>query len=289
MTTPSTTPDTPSLLSLLTAAEGQGKITAAAVENVRKWLTEPRYARYAPQVAEHLAQSKWKELDDAFWTVIPFGTGGRRGRMYPIGSNAINDRTIGESAQGLAEYIKQKLEPQAALSCPLAYDTRHQSRHFAELCAGVMVAAGFRVYFLDDYRSTPELSFLVRAKQCSCGIMVTASHNPPSDNAVKAYWSTGGQVVPPYDKGIVKRVMQVEEITKVDFGEAVAAGKIVLCKEEVDPAFIQNVVKSGFAGPRDLKIVYSPLHGVGEFAAVPALVADGFKDVEIFAPHRQPN
>jgi len=155
-------------------------LSAGARDNIRKWLTESRYSTYVPQVIEHIAAEKWQELDDAFWTIIPFGTGGRRGRMYAIGSNAINDRTIGESAQGLAEYVKEHHDG-GELSCALAYDTRHNSRHFAELCAGIMVAAGFKVYFLDDYRSTPELSYLVRHKRCSCGIMVTASHNPPSD------------------------------------------------------------------------------------------------------------
>ena len=104
----------------------------------------------------------WQKLDDVFWTVIPFGTGGRRGAMYPIGTNAINDRTMGESVQGLADYVRAQHPSHGSLSCAVAYDTRHRSRHFAELCAEVMVAAGFRVYFLDGFRSTPELSFAVR-------------------------------------------------------------------------------------------------------------------------------
>ena len=278
----------------LNDATAANQLSSSAASNIKKWLTEPRYAEYAPQLAEHIAAGKWKELDDVFWTVIPFGTGGRRGRMYPIGCNAINDRTIGESAQGLADYVidfnrKSKIQNQKFPTCALAYDTRHNSRHFAELCASIMVANGFTVYFLDDYRSTPELSFLVRHKQCDCGIMVTASHNPPSDNAVKVYWSTGGQVVPPHDQAIVERVMNVSEVNRVDFQQAVAAGKIVLCKEEIDREFIQNVVSQGSSGPRNLKIIYSPLHGVGEFAAVPALSADGFCDIEIFAPHCQPD
>src|SRR5262249_23807389 len=229
------------------SATASKKLSESAAANVRAWLTEPRYAAYAPQVAEHIAAGKWKELDDVFWTVIPFGTGGRRGRMYPIGCNAINERTIGESAQGLAEYVLESVQgagfrvqegdrkqgtgdggrgsdlrsptsdlrpptPQPPTlnprpSCAIAYDTRHNSRQFAELCASIMVANGFTVYFLDDYRSTPELSFLVRHKECHCGIMVTASHNPPSDNAVKVYWSTGGQVVPPHHAGIVAPVL----------------------------------------------------------------------------------
>ena len=284
--------DPASALPLLTSATAQKRLSHSAAENIRRWLTEPRYAEYAPQVAEHIAAGKWKELDDAFWTVIPFGTGGRRGKMYPIGCNAINDRTIGESAAGLATYIVGQglfSYPEPLRSCAIAYDTRHNSRRFAELCASIMVEAGFQVYFLDGYRSTPELSFLVRHKRCSCGIMVTASHNPPSDNAVKVYWSTGGQVTPPHDRGIVDCVMGVEEIHCADFQQAVADGKIVFCQEETDAAFIQNVLSQRCPGPRELKIIYSPLHGVGEFAAVPVLKADGFTDVEIFAPHREPS
>ncbi len=301
--------DITTALSHLDPAVAQGKLTPAAAANIRRWLTEPQYAEYAPQVAEHIAAGQWKVLDDLFWTVIPFGTGGRRGRMYPIGCNAINDRTIGESAQGLADYVRdcgmQDAEcgvnatnlpgiPHSALrtphlSCAIAYDTRHNSRRFAELCASIMVASGFRVYFLDDYRSTPELSFLVRDKRCTCGIMVTASHNPPSDNAVKVYWSTGGQIVPPHDQGIVERVTSVREIKRADFAQAVASGQILLCKGETDERFIEQVLRQRCPGPRDLAIIYSPLHGVGEFAAVPALQADGFADIEIFAPHREPN
>ena len=198
-----------STLTLLDQAAKEGKLSPGAVENIRIWLTQPRYAEYVEQIHEHLEQGRWQELDDAFWTIIPFGTGGRRGRMYPIGSNAINDRTIGESAQGLANYL-ETVNLHADKACAIAYDTRHQSRHFAELCAGIMVANGFKVYFLDDYRSTPELSFLVRYKNCCCGIMVTASHNPPSDNAVKIYGAHGGQLVPPDDKGVIAEVMKVD-------------------------------------------------------------------------------
>lgn len=125
------------------------KLTASAAENIKNWLTEPRYAEYVPQVLEHIENNRWRELDDVFWTIIPFGTGGRRGRMYPIGSNAINDRTIGESAQGLANYVKAQLGTDQPLACAIAYDTRHRSVEFSKLCAEVMVAAGFQVYYLE--------------------------------------------------------------------------------------------------------------------------------------------
>ncbi len=280
--------DTTAALAQLAAAEQQQLISSGAAVNIRAWLTEPRYAEYAPQVAEHLASARWKELDDSFWTVIPFGTGGRRGRMYPIGSNSINDRTIGESAQGLADYVKRVCKG-VPLACAIAYDTRHRSRHFAELCCEVMAAAGFTVYLLDGYRSTPELSFAVRYKKCSCGIMVTASHNPPSDNAVKAYWLTGGQLLPPHDQGVIDCVMSTTEIHRLPFAEAVSQGLVVACQEEVDPEYIAAVQAQGFAGPRELKILYSPLHGVGASAVIPALEADGFADVEIFGPHAAPD
>ena len=280
--------DREAALAAVEKAAGNHQLSAGAVENLRAWLTEQRYQKYVPQIVEHLEAGKWKELDDAFVTVIPFGTGGRRGRMYPIGSNVINDRTIGESAQGLADYVLEatgKAQPAVAI----AYDTRHRSREFAELCAGIFAEAGFKVWFLDEIRSTPELSFAVRFKQCDCGIMVTASHNPPSDNAVKAYWSTGGQLLPPHDKRVIDRVMNVQEIPQVDFQKHVDSGAVEICTEEVDKAFHKAVAAESLAGPRELKILYSPLHGVGRTAVEPALAAAGFTDVEVYGPHAEPS
>ncbi len=290
MTHATPTTETNSALTRLDEAARTGKISAGAREHIRSWLTESRYRDYEAEVRRHIDDEKWEQLDNVFWTVIPFGTGGRRGRMYPIGCNAINDRTIGESAAGVAAYAKEHHEGPGELSCAIAYDTRHKSRHFAELCARIMVAAGYRVYFLDDYRSTPALSFLVRYKECSCGIMVTASHNPPSDNAVKIYWSTGGQVLPPHDKGIIERVMHTGDIELGEpFDAAVADGRVVICTEEIDRAYIAAVLQQSFSGPRDLKVLYSPLHGVGVSAAAAALAGDEFTDVEIFGPHAQPD
>jgi len=264
------------------------KISATAVENVRVWLREDRYATYQEQILDHIQAGKWQELDDAFWTVIPFGTGGRRGRMYPIGSNAINDQTIGESAQGLASYVRAA-QPDGPWACAIAYDTRHNSRHFAELCSEVMVAAGFQVFFLDGYRSTPELSFLVRHKKCQCGIMVTASHNPPSDNAVKVYWETGGQILPPHDKGIIDCVMSAEVIERADFSSSLAEGKVVYCNDETDEIYVNKAAAESLSSKRDIRILYSPLHGVGASAVCPVLAKAGFENVEVFGPHEEPD
>jgi len=226
-------PESQTVLDKARTAVDAGNLSQSALENLECWMTQPRYAQYVDQIAQHVDQGKWKELDDVFWTVIPFGTGGRRGMMYPFGSNAINERTIGESAQGLADYIKE-IKPDGPWKFAIAYDTRHRSREFAELCASVMVANGFEVFFIDDYRSTPELSFLIRYKKCDCGIMVTASHNPPSDNAVKVYWSSGAQLIPPHDKAVIAKVGKVDEIAKVDFEQAVADNKVHMVRKETD-------------------------------------------------------
>ena len=278
------------LLSAVETAASESKISKSAAGHIRSWLTEDRYAPYRDEVAKHIREGQWQKLDDVFWTIIPFGTGGRRGRMYPIGSNAINDRTIGESAQGLANYVVDyaKREGRSGqLSCAIAYDTRHKSRHFTELCAGIMVAAGFKVYLLDDYRATPQLSFAVRYKNCDCGIMVTASHNPPSDNAVKVYWSSGAQVLPPHDKAIIEQVMSCQEINVAPFDKALADGHVEVVTEEIDKAFLEAAAAQAFPGPRDAKILYSPLHGVGAEAVMPLLQRDGFKDVEVYGPHEE--
>ena len=275
-------------LQRIKAACEQGLLTEGSVENLRCWLTEDRYAQYAPAVIEHIENEKWAALDDVFWTVIPFGTGGRRGKMYPFGSNAINERTIGESAQGLADYVKE-IKPNGPWKMAIAYDTRHRSREFAELCASVMVANGFEVYFIDDYRSTPELSFLIRYKSCDCGIMVTASHNPPCDNAVKVYWSNGAQLIPPHDKAVIAKVGEVQEIPRIAFQNGIDDEKIHIIRKEIDEALLEQHLQHSFDVPRDLKVIFSPLHGVGEFNVKSLLNAVGYDQLEIYEPHREPN
>lgn len=272
----------------IATAGDSGKITESAIKNLHHWLEDERYRSYREAICQHIERGEWQTLDNVFWTVIPFGTGGRRGTMYPFGSNAINDRTIGESAQGLANYIK-KVKPDGPWSFAIGYDTRHRSREFAELCAGIMVANGFKVYFIDDYRSTPELSFLIRHKKCDCGIMVTASHNPPSDNAVKVYWSSGAQLVPPHDKAVIEEVMNVGTFEVANFDQAVADGHIIFCKEETDAALMAEHLKHSVPGPRDFKVIFSPLHGVGEFNVRTLLEAVGFTGIDIYGPHREPN
>jgi len=276
-------------LEALDAARRAGSITEHAAATMRAWLVEPRFAEFADELAARIDAGLWRELDDAFWTVIPFGTGGRRGRMYPVGSNAINDRTIGESAQGLADYVTSVVPAGTTPSCAIAHDTRHRSEHFAKLCTEVLLAAGFRVSFLRGVRSTPELSYAVRFTDSTCGIMVTASHNPPTDNAVKVYWAGGVQVLPPHDKGIIDRVMQVDRVRREPFEQGVASGRVVFVEEQVDPAFVTAVLEQSVPGPREISILYSPLHGVGATAVVPVLRGAGFGRLRVFGPHERPD
>ena len=284
-------PEIETALAALKAAQSQNLLSERAVENISTWLRERHFADFQPELREHIASKKWRELDDAFWTTIPFGTAGRRGRMYPIGTNAINDRTMGESAQGLAEYViaHHAAAIDKKFRCGIAYDTRHRSRQFAELCAEVMVANGFDVVMLDGHRATPELSFTVRALQCDCGIMISASHNPPSDNAIKAFWSTGGQLRPPHDLGAIEYIERVTTIKRASFSQAIADGKIVFVQKEMDVGYQAAVLEQSHPGSRDLRILYSPLHGVGRTSVLPVLQADGFAAIELYERHATPD
>ena len=175
------------------------------------------------------------------------------------------------------------------LRCVVAYDTRHRSREFAELAASIMVGNGFEVFFFDQIRPTPELSFAVRDLGCACGTMISASHNPPSDNAIKPFWSTGGQLKLPHDEATIVCVGKVTAIKRVPFAEAVASGRVKFCQEQIDPRYRAAVLAQGQQGPRDIKILYSPLHGVGLTSVLPILQMDGFKNVEVYEPHSKPD
>jgi len=277
-------------LARVAAAEQSGALSAPAAANLRRWLTEPPFAAYREPLAAEVGAGQWKRLDDAFYTVLEFGTGGRRGRMDPVGTNVLNDRTIGESARGLADYIASKPGADAPKSCVIARDTRHNSPEFARRCATVLAAAGFQVHLFADYRSTPLLSFAVRHLHCAAGIMITASHNAPSDNGFKCYAATGGQVIPPDDAGIIACVKAASdrEIPEADYDEAVRAGTILPVGAEVDTAYLNAVVAEAVATARDLSIVYTPMHGVGETSVAAALKQAGFR-VDVLESQRTPD
>ena len=271
-------------------AETSGDLSAPAAANIRRWLTEPPFASYRDELAKEIEGGEWKRLDDDFYAVLEFGTGGRRGKMDPVGTNVLNARTIGESARGLADYMTKLKGADAPRSCVIARDTRHNSPEFARRCATVLAAAGFKVYLFPDFRSTPLLSFATRYLKCDAGIMITASHNPPADNGFKCYAATGGQVIPPDDSGIIDCVKAASdrEIPEADYDEAVRAGTIVLVGKEVDDAYINAALGESVSPARDLSIVYTPMHGVGETSVAATLIKAGFT-VDILASQRTPD
>ncbi|MDG3003685.1 phospho-sugar mutase [Paludisphaera mucosa] len=269
-------------------AERGGQLSSSAAAGIKRWLDEAPFAQYREKLLQDVEAGRWKPLDDAFFAVLEFGTGGRRGIMYPVGTNVLNSRTIAESARGLADYIQRAKGPGAACSCVIARDTRHNSPEFAELCARVLAGAGVKVHLFKDARSTPLLSFAVRHLGCDAGIMITASHNPPSDNGFKCYAANGGQVVPPDDAGIIACVEAASDrdIPEKSLEDGLKDGSIVYAGAEVDTAYITSVVGESVSHARGISIVYTPLHGVGETSVAAVLKADGFLDVNILASQR---
>ncbi len=278
-------------LAALKKAEAGNLISAAAIANIQRWLTEPPFARYRDRLIEDIEAGRWQALDDAFYAILEFGTGGRRGKRYPVGTNVLNHRTIAESARGLADYVTANKGAESQRSCVIARDTRHQSPEFASLCAGVLAEAGFKVFLFAEPRSTPLLSFAVRYLKCDAGIMITASHNPPSDNGFKCYAATGGQVIPPDDSGIIACVTAASdrEIPEKSSEEGFGDGSIVLAGPEVDQGYLTSVVSQSVSADRDLSIVYTPLHGVGESSVAAALIMAGFAKVNVLASQRTPD
>ncbi len=286
--TPTSLPDPADGAACLAAvdrAAEAGALSPESARTIKHWLTEAPFESYRGPLIDLIRRQQFAELNDLFWEIIPFGTGGRRGRMAPLGTATINARTIAESAFGMAAYLS-KVKGAVGGRAVVAYDTRHRSHEFAQITATTLAAAGLQVYLFDGPRATPELSFAVRHLGCDVGAMISASHNPPSDNGFKAYWSTGGQVLPPHDRGIVDCVAQAGDIPSVDFDTAVAQGSIVLVGDDIDRAYVAAVAGLSLSTGRSAHAVFTPLHGVGESSVMRVLATAGFDHVEVFEPQR---
>jgi len=260
--------------------EAAAKLSSHALDNVKQWCNEPKYGEYRDELVEMIEAGQWQDLEDAFFKVIEFGTAGRRGTTG-IGSNRINRVTIGESAQALCVYAKTFDEEAQAKGVVIACDTRLSSPELSTYVAGVCAANGFKTYIFESFRSTPELSFAVRHLGCAAGIVISASHNPPADNGFKAFWSDGGQLVAPHDKGVLKAAADTTEINYIDYQTAVDEGKITVIGTEVDEAYIAAVAGEAEGEARDVRIVFSPLHGAGQTNTLPVLKAAGFTDIAV--------
>jgi phosphoglucomutase len=279
-------------LKQLDQAQAGNRISPEAAANVRRWLTSEAFTSYQGALTEAIANDQWKTLEDAFYKVLEFGTGGRRGLMAPIGTNVLNERTMAESARGLVDFLlKRHAGENRKLSVVVAHDTRHNSPEFARVCARVIAAAGLDVHLFDSFRSTPLLSFAVRHLNCDAGIMITASHNPPSDNGFKCYNGHGGQVVPPDDAAIIEAVIASADrpIPMAVYEQALAAGTIRIASPKVDEAYLNAVLGESVTPERNLRIVYTPMHGVGGTSVGAALQLANFASVNLLAAQSIPD
>ncbi len=256
----------------------QEHVSPAAARNIKQWLEDDKYAEYRDELTEMIEAERWQDLEDAFFKVLEFGTGGRRGTTG-VGSNRINRVTIGESTQALCIYAA-KADPEAPnRGLVIACDTRLSSPELSQYAASVAAANGFRTYIFDSPRATPELSFAVRQLGCAIGIVISASHNPPTDNGFKAYWSDGAQLVSPHDIGVLSEAEKITSIHAIDFDQAIQGGQIEVIGREIDQAYLKAVSDQAMSDNRQLKIAYSPLHGTGQTNVLPALRAVGFDDI----------
>lgn len=262
---------------------------AAIQQNINKWLSGNFDEDVKKQIRD-LQKNNPDDLADAFYSNLEFGTGGLRGIMG-AGTNRMNKYTVGMATQGYANYLKKSF-PAEEVKVAIAYDSRNNSRFFAETAASVFAANGIRVFLFDDLRPTPELSFAIRYLKCQGGVVCTASHNPKEYNGYKAYWNDGGQLVPPHDKNVIAEVEKIQNVNDVKWngGET----NITIIGKEIDDAYLK-MVKSLSVYPeiiskqKDLKIVYTPIHGSGIKLVPPALKEFGFENVHIVKEQATPD
>ena len=247
----------------------------------QSWLDSPLYdAETKAGVKAMLENEDKTPLIDAFYRSLEFGTGGLRGIMGP-GTNRMNIYTMGAATQGLSNYLNKNFKDLDEIKVVVGHDSRNNSRLFAETAANIFSANGIKVYLFDDMRPTPEMSFAIRHLGCQSGIILTASHNPKEYNGYKAYWDDGAQVLAPHDKGII------DEVNKVSVADIRFEGKpelIEIIGKEIDDIYLEKVHTLSIdpeciARQKDLKIVYTPLHGTGKMLIPQSLKIWGFENV----------
>lgn len=246
------------------------------------WLSEDYDAETRQQVKALLEKSDTTDLIEAFYKDLEFGTGGLRGIMG-AGSNRMNIYTVGAATQGLANYLKKEFADLPQISVVIGHDCRNNSRLFAEKSADIFSANGIKVYLFPDLRPTPEISYAIRKLGCQSGICITASHNPKEYNGYKAYWNDGAQVIAPHDKNIIAEVNKVSSIKDIQFKGV--PGLIQLLDNKIDETYIHDLLaavsldKNAIARHKDIKIVYTPIHGTGITLIPKALKAMGFENI----------
>jgi len=249
-------------------------------EKIDHWLNGGYDEQTKADIRKKLDQKKYDELTDAFYKDLEFGTGGLRGIMG-VGSNRVNKYTFGMATQGLSNYLKEQY-PDNVIKVAISYDCRNNSDTLARIVADVFSANGIRVYLFDKLRPTPELSFAIRELGCQGGVMLTASHNPKEYNGYKAYGPDGGQLVSPQDKMVMEEVQKIENIDEVNFDGN--DDLIESIGEEIDEKYLNAIAKLSMSPDaierqKDLKIVFSPIHGTSSVLGPPALERFGFRNV----------
>lgn len=263
-------------------------LSPQVIKNIQLWSSD----LFDDDTRSEIQQLKNKpeELEDRFYKDLDFGTGGMRGVMG-VGSNRINKYTLGRNTQGLSTYLKQSY-PNQTLKVAVAYDCRHNSKTFAKIVADVFSANGIEVFLFEDLRATPELSFAVKHLNCQCGIVLTASHNPPEYNGYKVYWEDGGQLVPPHDKTIISIINELD-YSEVNF--STQDDLIHVIGKEIDDVFINASVQNGVLlenkdeHRKNLSIVFTSLHGTSITAVPETLKRAGYTNVHIVEEQATPD
>ncbi|SDD48136.1 phospho-sugar mutase [Niabella drilacis] len=258
-------------------------------QKIDQWL-QGNYDQDTKKSIETLQREDPRELEDAFYQNLEFGTGGLRGIMG-VGTNRMNKYTVGMATQGYANYLLQSW-PGEEVRVAIAHDSRNNSRFFAETTAHVFAANGIKVFLFESLRPTPELSFAIRTLRCQGGVVCTASHNPKEYNGYKAYWNDGGQLVPPHDKNVIKEVEKIASVDDVKWSGGDA--NIKLIGKDLDEQYIEmvkglSVFPDVIEKQSDLKIVYTPIHGTGITLVPQVLERFGFKNVHIVEEQQTPD
>ena len=250
------------------------------IERAKSWLTK-QYDEETRKSVQAMLDNDPNELTESFYRNLEFGTGGLRGIMG-AGTNRMNIYTVAMATQGFANYIKKMHPGKTDLSVAISYDGRNNSPAFANITADVMSANGIKVYIFDCLRPTPELSFAVRELKCDAGVMVTASHNPKEYNGYKAYWNDGGQLVSPHDKNVIAEVEKILDPSMVNFKRN--PDLITVLGEDFDDIYLEKVYGLSLSldlikKHKDMRIVYTPIHGTGRRLVPEILKRKGFENV----------
>lgn len=252
-----------------------------AVLNAEQWLSQKGISEEIKKEILRLKKENIEEFNDAFYKKLAFGTGGLRGIMG-VGTNRMNTIVVATSTQGFANYIVEQNPNKEQIKVAVSFDSRNNSKDFAQIVSKVFAANGFKVFLFENIHPTPLLSFAVRELACDAGVMITASHNPKEYNGYKAYWNDGAQLVFPHDENVISRVDAIEDISQVKMQESM--DNITLLTDEFSKKYFEKLLSLSLADKdldkyKDIKIAYTPLHGTGYKMVPEALRLFGFTNI----------